>query len=124
MIKIKTVSTSLGIVILTATSATAGQISVINPAAGGGLAGTPVVISSPTVSSSTGVSSGSVPRRSMEIVSRDALILQRLSLIDTSGFTSGQRLEAIDLLSSLLDDRDLSDETRKFFEMELRRLEP
>ena len=127
MNKLKTVSTSLGIVALSATSAMAGQISVINPAAGGGLAGTPVVVSPPTVSPSAGVSSGSshsVQGRSMGIVGREASIFQRLSSIDTSGFTSEQRLEVVALLSSLLAERNLSVETRQFLEAELRRLEP
>jgi len=127
MNKFETVSTSVGILILAATSAIAGQISVINPAAGGGLAGTPVAVSPPTVSPSAGASSGashSVQGRSMGIVGRDASILERLSSIDTSGFTSGQRLEAVAILSSLLADRNFSDEIRQFLEMELQRLKP
>lgn len=127
MNKFETVSTSVGIFVLAATSAIAGQISVINPAAGGGLAGTPVAVSPPTVSPSAGASSGashSVQGRSMGIAGRDASILEHLSSIDTSGFTSGQRLETVAILSSLLADRNFSDEVRQFLEMELQRLKP
>lgn len=124
---LKTVATALVFVIANASGAMSGQISVINPAAGAGLGGTPVVSSPPPVAPSVGAPSGaaqSTQARSIETLGRDTSILQRLSSIDTSDFTSNQRREAIDILSSLLNDKVVSDEILQFLEAELWRLKP
>ena len=129
---LKTVATALVFVIANASGAMSGQISVINPAAGAGLGGTPVVSSPPPVAPSVGAPSVGAPSgaaqstqaRSIETLGRDTSILQRLSSIDTSDFTSNQRREAIDILSSLLNDKVVSDEILQFLEAELRRLNP
>jgi hypothetical protein len=127
---LKTVATALVFVIANASGAMSGQISVINPAAGTGLGGTTVVSSPPPVAPSVGAPSVGAPSgaaqstqaRSIETLGRDTSILQRLSSIDTSDFTSNQRREAIDILSSLLNDKVVSDEILQFLEAELRRL--
>jgi hypothetical protein len=129
---LKTVATALVFVIANASGAMSGQISVINPAAGAGLGGTTVVSSPPPVAPSVGAPSVGAPSgaaqstqaRSIETLGRDTSILQRLSSIDTSDFTSNQRREAIDILSSLLNDKVVSDEILQFLEAELRRLNP
>jgi hypothetical protein len=134
---LKTVATALVFVIANASGAMSGQISVINPAAGTGLGGTTVVSSPPPVAPSVGAPSVGAPSvgapsgaaqstqaRSIETLGRDTSILQRLSSIDTSDFTSNQRREAIDILSSLLNDKVVSDEILQFLEAELRRLNP
>jgi hypothetical protein len=129
---LKTVATALVFMIANASGAMSGQISVINPAAGAGLGGTTVVSSPPPVAPSVGAPSVGAPSgaaqstqaRSIETLGRDTSILQRLSSIDTSDFTSNQRREAIDILSSLLNDKVVSDEILQFLEAELRRLNP
>ena len=124
---LKTVSTALVFVISNASVAMSGQISVINPAAGAGLGGTPVVSSPPPIAPSIGAPSGaaqSTQARPIETFGRNTSILQRLSSIDTSNFTYTQRREAIAILSSLLNDAIVSGEIRQYLEAELRRLKP
>jgi|SaaInl5LU_22_DNA_1037371.scaffolds.fasta_scaffold07763_2 hypothetical protein len=124
---LKTVSTALVFVISNASVAMSGQISVINPAAGAGLGGTPVVSSPPPIAPSIGAPSGaaqSTQARRIETFGRNTSILQRLSSIDTSNFTYTQRREAIAILSSLLNDAIVSGEIRQYLEAELRRLKP
>ena len=124
---LKTVSTALVFVISNASVAMSGQISVINPAAGAGLGGTPVVSSPPPIAPSIGAPSGaaqSTQARRIETFGRNTSILQSLSSIDTSNFTYTQRREAIAILSSLLNDAIVSGEIRQYLEAELRRLKP
>lgn len=119
----KVMSSAICLFWLNVPLAISGQISVINPAAGGGLAMAPSVPSAPTASSPAASSSRPSQSALFDGFSNDtSSLLQRLASIDTSKFTAEQKRDVVDSLSVMLNNESLPTAVHVFVQKELEKL--
>ena len=119
------------VAVLFKNAAFAGQISVINPAAGSSITGV-AVPSSPTVTLGSPISQmGILPafkgkrdaqKPSLLISASRGLLLQSIKTIDTSKFTTEQKKKIIGMINKRLVRFDLDQVTKDFLNAELKRL--
>ena len=109
----------------------AGQISVINPAAGSSIAGVSVSMPAPSTIAPSMNNIGILPRfkgnqstqkPSVVIKSGRALLFQSLKDINTSRFSIEQKKHLISLITKNLNSKNLDQGTRDFLVLELQKL--
>ena len=119
-------ASALFILTLDVSIAESGQISVINPAAGGGLAMSPVISSPPAVSmpaAGPNTSPQSVTPRSISSDTRLEVLQNTLLSIETSSFTSEQKREILSQLLFMLNDERLPSAVHSIVNNELHKFE-